>query len=287
MFSLTRWYSHRGQLKGAVASREPSPTEGQSAASAQRSAITSAQLFEAWQEQGDEQARDELIRRYLPLARKLAGRYSRSSEPYEDLVQVASLGLIKAVERFDPGHGAAFTSFAVPTILGELKRHFRDTCWTVQVDRRTQELARAVLGAQRAIQAAGRAATVHDIAQLLECGAEEVLEGLQASLAYTPLSLDAPAGPSEAGEEPASLSSTVGKPDGELDRVDDRATLDAAVQHLPKIERRILLLRYGEDLSQREIADRVGISQMHVSRLLRRSLGRLREQLGPAPSLDG
>jgi|SRR5579884_392103 len=282
MFPPTLRDSHAVEKKGAVASREPSPTGGPLGPNAQRSAVPPAQLFEAWQERGDEQAREELIERYLPLARKLAGRYSRSNEPYDDLVQVASVGLIKAVERFDPSHGTAFTSFAVPTILGELKRHFRDKCWTVQVDRRTQELARAVLAAQRAIQAAGRAATVHDIAQLLECDAEDVLEGLQASLAYSPLSLDAPASPTETGEEMGTLSATVGVSDGELERVDDRATLNSAVQHLPKIERRILLLRFGEDLSQREIADRVGISQMHVSRLLRRSLGRLREQLGPA-----
>lgn len=240
---------------------------------------SAGQLFEAWQHDGDRQARQELIERFLPLARKLASRYARSNEPYDDLVQVASVGLIKAIERFDPQYGAAFTTFAVPTILGELKRHFRDTGWTVQVDRRAQERARSVLGAQRAIMAVGRAPTVMDIAQFLECDTEEVLEGLQAALAYSPVSLDAPV--ETGGEEDWSLASTVGADDESFERVDERATLDEAVQHLPKLEREVLYLRFGEDLSQREIAARLDVSQMHVSRLLRRALDRLREQLGP------
>lgn len=241
---------------------------------------TPGQLFEAWQQRRDQQAREELVQRFLPLARKLAGRYARSNEPYEDLVQVASVGLIKAIERFDPGHGTAFTSYAVPTILGELKRHFRDTSWTIQVDRRSQERARSVLAAQRAIMAVGRAPTVMDIAQFLECDTEEVLEGLQAAMAYNPVSLDAPVSPT-AAEEDDSLAGKVGAADERFEQVDERATLDAAVQHLPKLERKVLELRFGEDLSQREIAERLDISQMHVSRLLRRALDRLREQLGP------
>ncbi len=254
-------------------SAEPRPPASPAAA-------TSAQLFEAWQQQRDRHAREELIERFLPLARKLASRYARSNEPFEDLVQVASVGLIKAIERFDPGYGAAFNSFAVPTILGELKRHFRDTSWTVQVDRRSQERARAVLAAQRAIMAVGRAPTVMDIAQFLECDAEEVLEGLQAAMAYSPVSLDAPVS-TTATDEDDSLGEKVGTDDGSFERADERATLDAAVQHLPKLERQVLYLRFGEDLSQRQIADRLGVSQMHVSRMLRRALDRLREQLGP------
>ena len=239
---------------------------------------SSAQLFHAWHEHRDETARAELIRRHLPLARKLASRYSRSSEPFDDLVQVASVGLIKAVERFDPGLGTAFASFAVPTIVGELKRYFRDTSWAIRVDRRGQERAQAVLAAQEAMTTAGRSPTVLDLAQFLECDTEEVLEGLQAALAYSAVSLDAPAG-SASDDGNSSLADTVGADDEGLNLVDERAALSSAVRHLPKIERRILYLRYGEDLSQKEIARRVGISQMHVSRLLRRSLGRLREQL--------
>jgi RNA polymerase sigma-B factor len=241
---------------------------------------SAGQLFEAWHRRGDRQAREELIQRFLPLARKLASRYARSNEPYDDLVQVASVGLIKAIERFDPDQGAAFTTFAVPTILGELKRHFRDTSWTVKVDRRSQERARSVLAAQRAIMAVGRAPTVMDIAQFLECDAEEVLEGLQAALAYSPISLDAPVQLGE-GEDEGSLAGKVGTDDEGFEQVDERATIDAAVQHLPRLERDVLYLRFGEDLSQREIATRLGVSQMHVSRMLRRALDRLREQLGP------
>jgi RNA polymerase sigma-B factor len=244
------------------------------------STATPEQLFQAWQQDHDEAAREELIERYLPLARKLASRYARSNEPFEDLVQVASVGLIKAVERFDLSHGTAFPSFAVPTIVGELKRHFRDTSWTLQVDRRSQERARAVLSAQQAISATGRSPTVLDLAQFLECDTEEVLEGLQASLAYSAVSLDAPASAGEAASErPSSLSDTLGEADHMLDLADDRATLDTALRHLPKLERRILHLRFDQDLSQREIAELIGVSQMHVSRLLRRALDRLREQL--------
>jgi RNA polymerase sigma-B factor len=254
---------------------------------ASRTTATAAQLFEAWQQNRDEVAREELIERYLPLARKLASRYARSNEPFEDLVQVASVGLIKAVERFDLSHGTAFTSFAVPTIVGELKRHFRDTSWTLQVDRRAQERARAVLSAQQAISATGKSATVLDIAQFLECDTEDVLEGLQASQAYSAVSLDAPASAGEANASGATLSDMLGGTDLTLDLADDRATLDSALRHLPKLERRILYLRFDQDLSQREIAEQVGVSQMHVSRLLRRALARLREQLdsgGDQPS---
>lgn len=246
-------------------------------------------LFAAWRRESDEGARATLIERYLPLARKLASRYMRSSEPFEDLVQVASVGLIKAVERYDPLHGAAFTAFAVPTILGELKRHFRDTCWTVQVDRRAQEHARAVMAAQRELTAAGRAPTAMDIAEHTGFALDEVLEGLQAALAYGALSLDSPSSvPDSNGGASTSVADTVGAADQRLEQAADRAALGAAARQLPELERRILYLRYGEDLAQREIAARVGISQMHVSRLLRRSLGRLRDQMdGPGEIATG
>jgi RNA polymerase sigma-B factor len=245
-------------------------------------AVTTEQLFDSCRRDGNQQARQQLIERFLPLARRLAGRYARSREPYEDLVQVASVGLIKAIERFDPEHGTAFPAFAVPTILGELKRHFRDTSWSVKVDRRAKERARAVIGAQRALTAVGRAPTVADIAQLLECDAEEVLEGLQAAIAYSPVSLDMPVARSAADDrEESTLLGRVAAADEPYELVDERATIDAAVQHLTELERRILQLRFREDLSQRQIAELLGVSQMHVSRLLRRTLARLRELLDP------
>jgi RNA polymerase sigma-B factor len=241
------------------------------------SAADSQELFERWRRAQDREARDELIARFLPLARKLARRYAQSSEPYDDLVQVASLGLVKAVERFDPDRGFAFTSFAVPTIVGELKRYFRDTGWAIHVDRGAQERARRINEAQQAISArTGRPPRVDELAQYLELSEEEVLDGLQVAEAYGTISLDAPL----AGEEDATRIDAIGDEDQRLGLVDDQTTIFAAAKHLPKREREILYLRFGEDLTQSEIADRVGVSQMQVSRLLRRSLQRLRQLTG-------
>jgi RNA polymerase sigma-B factor len=236
----------------------------------------SDELFKHWRRHRDRRSRDELIARFLPLARKLARRYMQSSEPYEDLVQVASLGLVKAVERFDPDRGFAFSSFAVPTIVGELKRYFRDTAWALHVDRGAQERARKITDAQHKLSSrTGRMPTVDDLAQYLEISQEEVLDGLQTAEAYGAISLDAPM----AGEddEDSSRIDAIGEEDARLQRVDDHATLFAAARHLPAREREILFLRFSEDLTQSEIAERVGVSQMQVSRLLRRSLHRLRE----------
>jgi len=155
--------------------------------------VGSTELFERWRRKHDRRARDVLIERFLPLARKLARRYAASDEPYDDLVQVASLGLVKAVERFDPDRGFAFTSFAVPTIVGELKRYFRDTAWALHVDRSAQERARRIAQARREISTVrGRAPTVGELAEYLELSREEILDGLQVSEAYDTVSLDAP-----------------------------------------------------------------------------------------------
>lgn len=242
-------------------------------------AIGSHELFDRWQGHRDVRARDELIERFLPLARKLARRYVSSSEPYEDLVQVASLGLVKSVERFDPGRGYAFTSFAVPTIVGELKRYFRDTGWALHVDRGAQELARKVVEGQHRINGkTGRQPRIDELAQYLEISEEEVLDGMQTADAYGTLSLDAPLG---TGDDPVtSRLEALGDDDERLELVDEQATIFAAAKHLPDRERWILYLRFGEDLTQSEIAEVVGVSQMQVSRLLRRSLQRLREMTG-------
>jgi RNA polymerase sigma-B factor len=236
----------------------------------------SPELFRRWARQRDRQARDELIERFLPLARKLARRYVPSSEPYEDLVQVASLGLVKAVERFDPDRGFAFTSFAVPTIVGELKRYFRDTGWALHVDRSAQERARRITEAQEQITArTGRTPTIGEVAEYLEISEEEVLDGLQTAEAYGAVSLEAPVGGDD--EDLTSRLDSIGDEDERLELVDAQATIFAAAKHLPQRERQILYLRFGEDLTQSEIAERVGVSQMQVSRLLRRSLHRLSE----------
>jgi RNA polymerase sigma-B factor len=240
------------------------------------STVESAELFERWRAHGDREARDELIARFLPLARKLARRYAQSSEPYDDLVQVASLGLVKAVERFDPERGFAFSSFAVPTIVGELKRYFRDTAWALHVDRGAQERARKISDAQQQLSSrTGRTPTVVELAQYLELSQEEVLDGLQTAEAYGTISLDAPQASGE--DEEAARIETIGKEDPRLLILDDQATIFVAARSLPPHEREILYLRFGEDLTQSEIAERVGVSQMQVSRLLRRSLQRLRE----------
>ena len=240
-------------------------------------AVDSGELFDRWYRAQDVRARDALIERFLPLARKLARRYAGSNEPYDDLVQVASLGLVKAVERFDPDRGFAFTSFAVPTIVGELKRYFRDTGWAIHVDRGAQERARKINEARQAISArTGRPPRVDELAQYLELSEEDVLDGLQVAEAYGTVSLDAPV----AGEDDASRLDAIGDEDQRLGLVDDQTTIFAAAKHLPQREREILYLRFGEDLTQSEIAERVGVSQMQVSRLLRRSLHRLRQLTG-------
>jgi RNA polymerase sigma-B factor len=238
-------------------------------------AVSSDELFDRWYGRGDARARDVLIERFLPLARKLARRYAGSGEPYDDLVQVASLGLVKAVERFDPTRGFAFTSFAVPTIVGELKRYFRDTAWALHVGRSAQERARKIADARREVAARqGRSPTVGELAEYLEMSEEEVLDGLQVGDAFDTVSLDAPR---PGGEAADTRLDALGGEDARLHRVDEEATVFAAAQALPERERRILYLRFSEDLTQAEIAARVGVSQMQVSRLLRRSVERLRE----------
>jgi RNA polymerase sigma-B factor len=240
--------------------------------------VGSDELFRKWYFARDVRARDALIERFLPLARKLARRYSGSSEPYDDLVQVASLGLVKAVERFDPTRGFAFTSFAVPTIVGELKRYFRDAAWALHVDRGAQERARRITDARREVSIRHRRSpTVPELAQYLECSEEEVLDGLQIAEAFDTVSLDAPR---SAGDAERRLDS-LGDEDLRLERVDDQTTVFAAAQQLPERDRRILYLRFGEDLTQAEIAQLVGVSQMQVSRLLRKSVRRLQELVTP------
>lgn len=233
--------------------------------------------------QGDERAREELVERYLPLARRLARRYQRSEEPLEDLTQVASLGLLKAVDRYDAERETAFSSFAVPTILGELRRHFRDRTWSVRVPRELQELALRVDKTVSALSSEhGRAPTVGEIAAAMECSEEQVLEALQAAGAYRAGSLDAPrtATGEEAGE---SVGDAIGVQEGGFERAEERATLGPMFAHITERERTVLTLRFAEDLTQAEIGERIGVSQMQVSRLIRQALARLREGLQGSP----
>jgi RNA polymerase sigma-B factor len=233
------------------------------------------QLFARWQQHGDHAARDELVRRFMPLARSLARRYDRSSEPFEDLLQVASLGLLRALDRFDPDRGYPFPSFAVPTILGEMRRYFRDSGWSIHVPRGAQERALKVRDAQETLaNERGHAPTVNQLAEYLEFDTEEVVDALQAIQAYEALSLDAPR---PGGEDDApTYGDALGEEDERYELIELDATLAVVLEHIPQRERLLLRLRFVEDLTQTEIAGRVGISQMQVSRLLRRSLERLR-----------
>jgi len=233
------------------------------------------QLFLRWQRDREPAAREALVRRYMPLARGLARRYGRSSEPFEDLLQVASLGLLKALDRYDTGRGHPFASFAVPTILGEMRRYFRDSGWAVHVPRGAQERALKVRDAQeRLANEYGRAPTVNQLAEYLEFDAEDVIDALQAVQAYETLSLDAPR--PRADGEVVPYGASFGEDDERYELIELDATVSAVLKHLPPRERLILRMRFVEDLTQTEIAERVGISQMQVSRLLRRSLEQLR-----------
>jgi RNA polymerase sigma-B factor len=230
-------------------------------------------LFIAWQTSGDANAREALVRRFLPLANKLAYRYRGPHEPIEDLKQVASLGLVKAIDRFDTTRGITFQSFAVPTILGELKRYFRDCGWVVHVPRRVQELSLKVEQAQRELTATtGRAATFNEIAQFLEVEVEDVLEALDASHAHKPLSFESP---TEGDEDSSRLGDSLGQLDTHFELVELGATIEKAAQQLTDREKRVLALRFIEDRTQTEIAKDIGVSQMQVSRILRSSLDRL------------
>jgi RNA polymerase sigma-B factor len=226
------------------------------------------------QQRGEPAARAELIERYMPLARSLALRYRRASEPLDDLIQVASVGLVKAVDRWDPGRGLAFSSYAVPTILGELRRYFRDLTWDVRPARDTQELCLAVEEARDALWIElGRSPTVADLATHLGRPPEEVLEALQASDGRSLRSLDAPVHEEEG--DSASAGDLIGDTDPGYARVEAGATLEQMTAILDDRAREILRLRFEEDLLQSEIAARVGCSQMHVSRIIRSSLERL------------
>jgi RNA polymerase sigma-B factor len=229
--------------------------------------------FVAFARERDASLRDELVAAHLGLAEYLARRFANRGEPLDDLVQVASLGLIKAVDRFDPERGVEFSTYATHTIVGELKRHFRDKGWAIRAPRRMQELylqLGKVVGTLS--QELGHSPTIAELAAEVEVSEEEVLEALEAGQAYRSASLDAPVG----NEEGETLGAHLGEEDVSLADVESRATLSPLLAQLPPRERLILHLRFFEGLTQSEIATRLNISQMHVSRLLARSVSELR-----------
>jgi len=220
---------------------------------------------------GDREARARLIELHMPLARSLAAQYRHAREPLEDLCQVANLGLVKAVDRFNPERGIAFTSYAVPTILGELKRHFRDRTWTIHVSRSVQEsVARVEKTTEALRQQLGRYPNVREVGEHCRMSDEEVTEARLAENASRLASLDAPVTRDEGG-----LADYLGRHDTSLDRVEDALWIEQLAGDLTAREREVLRLRFVEDLVQREIAERVGVSQMHVSRILRDALAHL------------
>jgi RNA polymerase sigma-B factor len=236
------------------------------------------ELLERYYRGRDQTVREELVQRFMPLARRLAARYRGDRELLDDLVQVASLGLVKALDRFDPDRGVAFSSYAVPTILGELKRHFRDRGWSVRVPR---DLQKRIARMDRAIAELpgklGRAPSVNEIAERLEVDPEEVLEAMEAGQAHHAMSLDAQAQTEEGEGIP--LTERLGDSDPAFDTVEYGATITDALESLSERDRTVLHLRFVEDMTQTEIADRVGVSQMHVSRILRAAVERLRGEV--------
>ncbi|MDP9397562.1 MAG: RNA polymerase sigma factor SigF [Actinomycetota bacterium] len=222
--------------------------------------------------------RDALVEQHLPLVEHLARRFRNRGEPYDDLVQVATIGLIKSVDRFDPQRGVEFSTYATPTIVGEIKRHFRDKGWAVRVPRRLQELRLSLTSATSELsQRNGRAPTVQELAGHLGLSEEEILEGLESANAYSTLSLDA--GDQGGDDDSVAVVDTLGVDDEGLEGVEYRESLKPMLEQLPAREKRILLLRFFRNMTQSEIAAEVGISQMHVSRLLARTLAQLREGL--------
>jgi RNA polymerase sigma-B factor len=236
-------------------------------------------LLEAYRA-GDDSARDRIVERYLPLVRSLASRYSGRGEAFEDLVQVGSIGLLLAIDRFDTERGVQFATYAVPTIVGEIQRHFRDRTWALHVPRRMKELS---LRLTRTIESAtadlGRAPTIAELAELTGIDEDEVVEALETYHAYSARSLSQPLGADASGEE--TMQDVLGAEEMGYEEVEDGALVEAGMAALDERERLIVQLRFFDGLTQSEIAARVGISQMHVSRLLRRALvtmqGRLEE----------
>lgn len=232
------------------------------------------ELFRRWQELRDQNAREALVRQYLPLARKLARRYRGAREPLDDLEQVASLGLVKAIDRYDASRGIGFQHFAVPTILGELKRYFRDSGWAVHMPRGIQELALQVAQAERQLSArTGREPTYNEVAEFLEISVQEVLEAAEAAAAHHAVSFDTPHddGDGEAG----TLGDSIGQLDERYALVTLTASIAPAAKRLSDRDRHVLALRFIEDKTQSEIAEEVGVSQMQISRILSKALKQL------------
>lgn len=222
-------------------------------------------------------AREDLVHLHLSLVEHCARRFRNRGEPYEDLVQVGTIGLIKAVDRFETDRGVEFSTYATPTVIGEIKRHFRDKGWAIRVPRRLQELRMQIGGATGELtQKLGRSPTPRELAEAIGCSVEEVMEGIESSHAYATLSLDAS---DDSDDGPPAMLASLGVEDANIEHVEVRESIKPLLEGLGEREKRILLLRFFKNMTQSQIAEEIGVSQMHVSRLLTRTLTQLRTSL--------
>jgi RNA polymerase sigma-B factor len=241
---------------------------------------TDLELLSAFRAGGDGAARDELVERHLPLVEALGRRYANRGEPLDDLVQVGCIGLINAIDRFDAGHGASLTTYAVPYVVGEIKRYFRDKGWAVRPPRRLQELSLRLGGIVDSLALElGRSPSLSEIADRAGVDEEELLEAMESAAGYRAQSLFAPV---EGSEGATDLSATIGVPDDGFEAFEDRALIAQGLSALDEREREIVRLRFFGELTQSQIAERVGISQMHVSRLLRGAVAKMQESVEQA-----
>lgn len=240
------------------------------------------ELFKRYKETGDEQAREQLVLAHLNLARFLASKFKNRGESLDDLVQVATIGLIKAIDRFDISRGLEFTTFATPTIMGEIKRHFRDKGWSVRIPRRLQELsAKVTQVSDKLTEKLQRSPSVDEIAQALGVSVDEVLEAMESAHAYSSVSLDVPQGDDDDGTQSSTVIDKYALVDEDLESSDDRIVLEQAIKDFSEREQQIIRMRFLEGFTQVEIAQKLQISQVQVSRLLRKTLQKFQEKLDP------
>lgn len=240
------------------------------------------ELFKRYKETGDEQAREQLVLAHLNLARFLASKFKNRGESLDDLVQVATIGLIKAIDRFDISRGLEFTTYATPTIMGEIKRHFRDKGWSVRVPRRLQELsAKVTQVSDKLTEKLQRSPSVDEIAQALGVSVDEVLEAMESAHAYSSVSLDVPQGDDDDGTQSSTVIDKYALVDEDLESSDDRIVLEQAIKDFSEREQQIIRMRFLEGFTQVEIAQKLQISQVQVSRLLRKTLQKFQEKLDP------
>lgn len=244
------------------------------------------ELFRRFKEEGDMDAREKLVMSHLNLVRFIANKFKNRGEPIDDLIQVGYLGLLKAIDRFDPSRGLEFTTFATPTIMGEIKRHFRDKGWSVRVPRRLQELSAKVNQATDTLTSQlQRSPTIAEIADYLDATVDEVLEAMESSSAYSSVSLEAPSGADD--DDSPSVIDRYATEDSDLAFTDDRIIIEEALASFSPRERDVIEMRFLKGMTQIEIAEKLGISQVQVSRLLRRTLKKIQDKIDPEGVMTG